>query len=168
MKKIIFIAGMILIILLFLTACSGNDKIGEKNFYNFKFTLNFGAAGGINCIDTYNSKFTKDLIQNGTETIDFIIPEDKMREIYEAFLEYNIAELPDDVSRNDTYISPKYTYIFTYTWGNETRTIMCDAVYTYKAPDAHIRFVNFADMIREYICGTEEYKNMPPAEGGYY
>lgn len=167
MKKVISIAGIFFIIILLMTACSDSYKKNEKNIDNFSFTLNFGCAGGINCVDTYNGTFTKDLIRNGTETIEFIIPDDKMREIYEAFLEYNISELPDDVSREST-MSPEFTYIFSYTWGKEMRTIICNAVYFYKAPDMHKRLVQFADMITEYIYSTEEYLNMSPAEGFYY
>ena len=163
-KKIIFII-CIIFVLLFLSACSDSGVNLEKNFDNFNFTLNFGCDDGINCIDTYNGKFTKDLIL-GTETIDFIIPEDKMREIYDAFIKYNIAELPNDVSGVDA-MRPKYVYILKYTWGNETRTIICDPVNTQKAPETHIRLVKFADMITEYIYGTEEYQNMSPANGGY-
>jgi len=164
--KIILLTIIIFIILLSFAACSDNNKANlEKNFDNFKFTLNFGCDDGINCIDIYNNKFTKDLIP-GTETIDFIIPEDKMREIYEAFLEYDIAGLPDDVSGVDS-MRPKYTYVLKYTWGNETRTIICDAVNTYKAADTHLRLAKFADMITEYIYSTDEYQNMSPAKGGY-
>jgi hypothetical protein len=171
-KKVIFTIIVIFTSILCLSACSGIAEKDEKTFENFNFIFFFGFAvetKQANCINTYEGIFTKDLIQSGTETIDFNIPEDKMKEIYDAFLEYNISDLPDDVS-GESMTRPAYTFIFTYTWGSEKRTIVCNEADFHtrgKNPDTHKRLVKFADMIVEYIYSTEEYKNMSPATGGY-
>ena len=169
-SRIWTVISIIFVLILCICACSGKN---EKNADNFNFKLNFGVAGGKNCIDTYNGTFTKDLIDNGTETIEFTIPNDKMQEIYKAFLEYNIFALPNDVS-GKPIMRPEYTFIFSYTWGDETRTIVCDEAdlnviwaEDNRIPDTHKRMVKFAYIIVEYIYGTEEYQKMPLSEGGY-
>ena len=162
-----FFSMIIIVVLtpLFISACSDND---EDLFQSFNFSLRFGYGGGINCIDTYNSTFTKDLIP-GTETIQFIIPDDKLQEFYEAFLEYQIHNLPENISGEDR-TKPAFTYIFTYTYGKRKKTIICenvDSIRYFSEKDTQKNFVSFADMIRDYIFATEEYENMTPVNGGY-
>jgi len=171
MKKII----LCLTIILFLTACS--KPIPEKNVENFTFSLEFGSGPiPLNCIDTYEGTFTKDLInfsnehEYRTQTIEFNIPDEKMQEIYDLFLEKEIYDLPDDVS-GESFIRPSSHIIFKYTWGDETRTIICNNAYlTFtdrRVSETHSRLVHFAFFITEYIYSTEEYQNMKPTIDGY-
>ncbi|MCL2159776.1 MAG: hypothetical protein FWH48_10245 [Oscillospiraceae bacterium] len=147
------------------SACSDNN---EELFDGFDFSLGFGYGGGKNCIDTYNGTFTKDLIP-GTKTIELIVPEDKMREIYELFLDYKIYDLPQNI-RGENRVMPDFTYIFTYTYKKSTKTIVCenvDSIRYFGEKGEQKNFISFADMIRDYVFNTEEYENMPPANGGY-
>ena len=162
-KKCVLFFILTMFCLSCMTACGSEDK--------FNFKLNFGLGGGIGCIDTYNNTFTKDMIPNGTEIIDFNIPDDKMKEFYEAFLEYEIYDLPEDISIEPS-VSPAYTYILTYTYNKQTKTIIYNNVYfgvgmNTGSSEKHDQFVKFANKIRDYVYNTEEYLNMPPAEGGY-
>jgi len=164
-KKLTSVIIILIFTSLCISACSEND---EKLFRRFNFSLNFGYGLSVNCVDTYNDTFTKDLIR-GTETIKFIIPEDKMREIYETFLEYEIYDLPENIS-GGACIEPTYAYIFTYTYGKSKKTITCSDVDTsgyFSGKATSENFVSFAHMIRDYIYDTEEYKNMSPVNGYY-
>ena len=145
---------------------------------DFNFKIDFGTFGKNN-IDTYNNTFKKDLIYSGTETIDFEIPAEKMLEIYEAFLEYEISDLPEDINADaessfgDTVVqtTPYNAYSLTYTCNEETRTIVCNDGGPWDAelgaPDSRNRLVAFVAFVVEWIYSTNDYKEMPPAEGGY-
>jgi hypothetical protein len=158
-----------------------NDKefiISETMPGDFNFSVDFGIYGRNN-IDTYDNKFTKDLVTDGTETIDFIIPEDKMREIYDAFIEYKIYELPEDINAKvprafigdiRMHVHPADAYAVTYTCNGITGTVRSDGGGPWEAegpPDTHKRLADFIKIISDYIYSTEEYENMPPAGGGY-
>ena len=155
---------------------------------DFNFSINFGYGNAKNRIDTYNQIFTKDLVMDGTETIDFEIPLEEMQKIYQAFQKYRVSELPNvidakAVSGTDTvyayadgdplcsYSTPAYLYFVTYTCNDETRTIICNDGGPWDAlkgpPDTRNRLVNFVNTICDYIYNTDEYKNMSPINGGY-
>ena len=157
-----------------------NDDSAEVEIPgDFNFSIDFGVDGQNN-IDSYNDTFTKDLIGTGSETIDFTIPDDKMREIYAAFIENKVPELPDDINFEVKFGSgdismtstPSSKYSVTYTCENETRTIVCDDGGPWNVkigpPDTRNRLVVFVTLITDYIFSTDEYKNMSPAEGAYY
>jgi hypothetical protein len=180
MKKHWFLLACIML----MTGCQAvNGQILNANESDmpgdFNFLIDYGICGN-NRIDTYSGTFTKDLIIAGTETIDFTIPADKMREIYHAFAEYEVSGLPDDINseidlniagRSYTTHEPYAVYALTYTCNEETRTIVCNDGGPWYAdsgpPDTRGRLVAFVTYITEYIYSTEDYKNMSPAEGGY-
>jgi len=166
---------------------SNKDMVEEEEVFgiieskipdNFNFNISFGFYGKNN-INTYSNTFTKDLIEAGTEAIDFIIPPEKIREIYEAFLESKIYELPDDINAEVENIEGKeYTswepfdsYTLTYTYDNVTRTIVCEdggPWYADSGPtDSRNRLVKFVGIITDYIYSTEVFQNMSSSVGGY-
>ena len=95
---------------------------------DFNFNLSFGIYGKNN-INTYGNTFTKDLVLNGLETIDFYISEEKKIDIYNAFVEYKIYELPANInaeaelSIGDSIMirHPAAQYTLTYTLNNAER-----------------------------------------------
>jgi len=169
---------IILLILLSLGLYGCKKGAGNKPPEDFSFSLRFGFEG-INSINTKNGTFTKDLVSAGTETIRFIIPADKMQDIYNLFVKNKISRLPADINAfalekmGDTASSssPADKYTLTYTCNGETRTIICNAGGPWDArkgpPDEYKRLVEFIDYIREYIYSTQEYTNMSPAVGAY-
>jgi len=177
MKKIIsiMIAAIVIIVL---SGCNQSNGNAPSMPDNFNFKIEFGTYGR-NRIDTYNDSFTKDLVSAGTETIDFIIPNDKMQEIYAEFVKYDISGLPNNINaevkkyiEGEIYMewTPSSRYSLTYTCNDEARTIVCEdggPWYESGPPDSRNRLVAFVDFISQYICSTEEYQNMPPIEGGY-
>jgi hypothetical protein len=180
MPKPFIIAVVSLILMTALAGCNSESTDPESTTLgqmpsDFNFALDYG-IGGKNNVDTYNGTFTKDLVINGTETIQFVIPADKMQEIYTAFMEYKIPDLPDNINAHVSieeemlHIIPANNYAFSYTCNNETRTIICDdgGPWNTSGPsELRDRLVDFVDFVREYIHGTEEYQNMSPSEGGY-
>ncbi|MCL2807899.1 MAG: hypothetical protein FWD27_07095 [Coriobacteriia bacterium] len=166
----------------------GNLAVSEtQDVGDFNFSLSYGYEGRGN-IDTFSNTLTKDLIRNGTETVSFVIPEEKMQDILDMFVVCKITELPDDINayameslQNDKgepldgsplmTSTPADSYTLTYTLSEETRTIVSHDGGPWDGiagpPDAHQRLVQFVDFVREYIYSTEEYKQMSPASGLY-
>ena len=163
-------------LLLAMLSGGGNAASAAQMPDDFNFTIHFGIDGK-NCIDTYNHTFTKDLIAKGTATIDFVIPADEMREIYRAFVEYQIAGLPYNMNIKPVigglYSSyePAPTYAITCTCDQVTKTVICDDGGPWDAvsgpPDTRDRLVSFIKIVEDYIYSTPDYQNMPPSEGGY-
>ena len=157
---------------------TGQEYTAAEMPDDFNFTIDFGTYGKNN-IDTYHNTFTKDLVIAGTETIDFVIPAEKMREIYEVFEEYKISGLPDDINaevkhdtgQNYTAWTPSARYSLTYTCDGKTRTIVCEDGGPWYAdsgpPDSRNRLVAFVSFVSEYIYSTKDYQKMSPGEGGY-
>ena len=172
MKKLVF---LLICFICIMTSCHNANK--TETTEGFNFVLNFG-INGRNVIDTYKGTFTKNLISAGTEKIDFIIPEDKMDEIYKLFEELEIYDLPNDINAHAEETMKGFLrtrtssekYILRYTLNGETKTIVCDdgGPWTVgRLPDTRNRLVKFATFIFEYIYDTDVYKNMQPAEDGY-
>jgi len=144
---------VVIIFIIFLMGCSADEE-------EFNFLLEFGTqfAG---FVDTYNDTLSWGARYNPA-TINFVIPEDKMREFYEAFLNYEIYDLPEDVSGVDNSYRPLPIYAFTYTYKNEKRTVTCtgrDPILPDTIPvTTHQRFIVFALMITDYISDIPDYK----------
>jgi hypothetical protein len=175
LKKIFLIFALVLIVSLL--SCS--EEVEEAKESKFNFTLEFGSQF-FYFVDTYNGTFgIPERSSAEPITAEFIISEEKMQEIYELFLQYEIYNLPDDVSDYSyNRIRPVNYEAFTYTYKNETRTITCNGVnwhlLTYKYdPDTmpypmleaseytpHTRFQVFSTMIREYIKHREEFEKL--------
>ena len=160
----------------------GNLKMPDEMPDDFNFFLAWGIEGR-NAVDTYNGTLRKDLIVDGTETIDFAIPEEKMREIYSLILKYELYSLPSELSVEGIAQSPAPDYTLTYTYNGKTTSVVWLKAITSgierlgelasggtpskNFPQGHIDFVRFIDEVRDYIYNTDEYKNMSPAMGGY-
>ena len=145
---------------------------------DFGFVLSYGYGDlNTNILDTYNGKFTKDLIMNGTATIDFTLPDEAKREIYEALIKYGVHEMPElltNETRDGKYMmepSPSYKMFFTYTAGGVTHSVSWpkgreDTLR--ELPNQNNNFISFVRGVARYMEKTEEYAAMPKAEGGYY
>ena len=175
-KKGIFV--MIILLTAGLSGCHNDHAVDAQIPDDFNFTLSFGINGMSN-IDTYNGTFTKDLVSDGTETITFVIPAEKIQEIYNMFEKCKISKLPDDINahamesigENARSHTPADYYTLTYTKNHKTRTITCNDGGPWDArkgpPDAHKQLVQFINYVCEYIFSTNEYQQMSPAIGAY-
>jgi len=145
---------------------------------DFAFSASYGYLGR-NSVDTYNNTFTKDLVEAGTETIDFDIPVETMRSIFDMFVAQSISEIPDDINAQAlatmgdlrSHTHPADLYTLTYTYNGETRTVVCDDEGPWDAnegpPASRDRLAAFIGFVTEYVYGTDEYKNMSPVAGAY-
>jgi len=163
MLKKIFLMIAVISLIWCISACSDDN---DADIFNFKLDW---LTEGLSSIDTYEGVLTRGSRGGISESVEFIIPEDKMQEFYEAFLEYEIYDLPEDISGKEPSYRPITYYTFKYTYNKETKTIKCIGADTADKdlfkfntdtipPTLEIikdtpqaRFTVFALMIREYI-----------------
>ena len=137
--------------------------------FDFNFSLTFG-VGGKNSINTYEKTFTKDLVIDETETIEFNIPKNEMHKIYRYIKEHEIDKLSSELSLEGMSVIPSQQLNFTYTDNGEIKSIIWrDAFWEEERslPNQNNQFLRFIDTIIEYIYNTDEYKSMSPANGEY-
>ena len=181
-KKVIILM-ISLIILIFTFSCCNVQKtshlISEKgttdtlqgeNSDDFNFQLNFNIYGR-DQIDTYKGTFTKDLVMDGTKTIKFKIPENVKKDIYNLMMDIDIMLFPDILKVEGMAVTPSCDYKLTVTIKGKTKTIVWNEGFytdmTTNLPKDNVNFLKLVEHIRDYIYSTDEYKNMPIANGGY-
>lgn len=168
MKNRIVITLLCIALFASLVSCANNSK--HPNMPDdFNFSLRFG-VGGKNKLDTYEDTFTNDLVLDGLETIDFVVPEEEKQRFYEALLQYGVDQMPNDLGVDNYYVTPANQLTFTYTCNGSTKSIVW-AIGAWEEkdslPEQNNQFLRFVKFIREYIYETDQYKNMPPSNGGY-
>ena len=74
-----------------------NGELPEDMPDNFNFSLNYGFEAA-NEMNTYDDTYTKDLADDGDETIDFELTEEDMELAYEELMNADILTAPEEVS----------------------------------------------------------------------
>jgi hypothetical protein len=149
---------------------ANNNKI-YSNSDSFNFSLNFNTYGK-DQINTYNGTFTKDLVLDGTKTINFTLPDEIKQEIYKLMVNADIMSFPDSLKVNGMFVTPSCDYKLKVTIGGKTKTIewkegFYPSIMTEGLPKENAEFLNIVKYISDYIYDTKEYKRMPKPNGGY-
>lgn len=159
----------ILISVTYLYSPKDNDTQTE-NMSNFNFSLNFNTYGR-DQIDTYNGTFTKDLVLDGTNTIDFKLPDDIKKEVFSLMTEIDIMSFPEMLKVDGMAVTPSCDYKLTVTMNGKTKTIVWNEGFhpsmDVELPKENMDFLRLVKLISDYIYGTDAYKNMPKSNGGY-
>jgi len=146
------------------------SSLNNGNSVDFNFCLNFNTYGK-DQIDTYNGTFTKDLVLDGTKTIDFKLPDNIKAEIYKLMLGIDIMSFPDILKVDGMSVTPPCCYSLKVTMNGKTKNIFWnDGFYPSmdeNLPKDNVNFLKLVKYISDYIYNTEEYRNMPRANGGY-
>ena len=176
-KAIFVLIGVVLLSILlisffFIAKNYTSKNINGMNHYpeDFNFRLNFNTYGK-NQIDTYIGTFTKDLVLDGTKTIDFNIPLTVKKDIYKKMMDINIMSLHDRLKVDGMNVTPSCDYKLTVTINGRVKNIIWeDGFYTSITENLskeNVKFLELVKFISDYIYSTDEYKNMPKANGGY-
>ncbi len=146
------------------------DTLQDKNLDDFNFQLNFNTYGK-DQIDTYKGTFTKDLVMDGTKTIEFKLPNYIKKDIYNSMMDIDIMSFPDTLKVEGMSVTPSCDYKLTVTIKGKTKVIIWNEGFytdmTTNLPKDNVNFLKLVKDIRDYIYSTDEYKNMPKANGGY-
>jgi hypothetical protein len=169
MKKIKFISAAFFIILIMpvLLAC-GSQPAEDANF---NFDLKYG-VGGKNEIDTFHGKFTKDMVDAPSITINLRLSEAEMESIYQKMVEIDFFNYPDTFTvtaspgDSTTAITPFNTYIFTVEKNSQTKTLNWnDEIQT--PNDKADKLRELIVLIQRMIEAKEEYKELPDPGHAY-
>ncbi|HEY9061756.1 MAG TPA: hypothetical protein VIO64_14780 [Pseudobacteroides sp.] len=178
-KLVVFIISAAVLVVLLCTAYVAIQNFQPKDIYilsyedldKFNFKLNFNTNGKYQ-IDTYKGTFTKDLVKDGTKTIEFKLPDNIKKSIYDLMRDIDIMSFPTKLDLEGTGIMPSCDYKLTVTIGSKSRTIeWSNGLYPeVNNIDLSIHNKNFLKLVKyisDYIYSTDEYKNMPEANGAY-
>lgn len=171
-KLKIFLSILIIVVSIFVIQKNQSDNrdLPKARPDDFGFCLNFNTFGR-DQIDTYNETFTKDLVMGRTKTISFKLPDDVKDEIYSLMMDMKILSYPETLTTSGMSAIPPCDYKLKVTIEGKTKTIIWDGgLYpsnTDDIPQKYADFLKLVEFISSYIHSTDEYKGMPPVEGGY-
>lgn len=96
---------------------------------------------------------------------DFSFTETQMQEIYEAFVLYDIQQLPEEIDPDKEYMTiPPTFYQLSYKVSGTSQTVACA---TGAGPDQagiskeNNRFVKFMRVVSSHIYSSEAYRSLP-------
>jgi hypothetical protein len=170
MKNIkIFIATLLFI------SCSENivEQNIEQQFermdaeQEIKILIKYGFK---NEIDTFQKTVTKDLVLDGTATMDFWFQPIEQLQIIEKLEEINFWSLPDTLQAHPDsvhfLVSPDPgLQSIRINYNNLDKTVYWFLINDY--PDKFERLIKLKQTILEIVYNDPEYLNLPPIRGGY-
>jgi hypothetical protein len=158
-----------LILLIFLVSCTQQSQqskaMPEKMPNDFNFSVKFGTYSK-NEINSFEGTVTKDLVSNGIIIADSKFSEDEMRSIYNQMRVNNInkdlklesiAGCMQTPFTEDSWEIQMNGVVTTYNWSTERCKLTEDAK----------KLAALRDFVFNMVKNKKEYKELPPAVGGY-
>lgn len=133
---------------------------------DFKLIFKYGVEGR-NILDTFNGKFTKDMVVDPPIIIDLSLTKEEKQIIYNKMKEIDIFSYPqtfDPVS--NMQVTPYQSYYFKVIANNITKEIEWDDKHA-SGDDRAIKLRELIDIIKVMIYDKDEYKKLPQPRGGY-
>ena len=166
------VAGLVIISILMLEICSNPSNV-EKYYRNeaeqvIKVHLKYGFADEIN---TFEKTCTKNLIEDGTVTIDFWFQPDDQDTIIKIMEEVDFFSIRDTISFNPQdsvaiVIDPDPgIQSLRIQYNNEDKTVYWFATNSY--PEEIERICRLVNKIKEILNSDPEYQSLPEPTGGY-
>jgi hypothetical protein len=148
-------------------SCTDNGIGPEDRAFNF--SLHYGVAAR-NRVDTFNDTFTKDLVLDGTAEVKLVLTPEEINMIKSTLLEVDIFSYPDTfiAEHGDTVgvASPFVTYLLTLTLDSRKKVVFWED--SLVSSDVRAEKLRQAfQSIRSLIESKPEYRQLPPARGGY-
>lgn len=170
MKRAKIIMILLLSALLF-SACNGGGKSSKSeeeipDDFGFVCTYNFTE------IDTFNStiKNTFSFNEGDPDAVtDFSFSDEQLQKIYEAFIKYDIQDLPEEIDPDKGYMSiPPSHYELLYVSDGETKNISCNtgAYIDQKGISKNNnKFLKFMEEVWNYVYESDAYERLPAGPG---
>ena len=134
-----------------------------KIFYKYSFK---------NELNTYDLKLTKDLVLDGTITVDFWLTKEEQEKTILKLEEIDFYNLPDSLTwiKSDS-IKPQVDpdpgkQILKIKYKNQEKQIYWYIINSY--PDECEKIIKLTKTISDVIFSKPEYKSLPAANGGYF
>lgn len=161
---------LLLVSVFLLSGCSAVNEMPKEMPSDFGFVIKYG-IGAKNELDTFNGRFTKDLITAGTATTELKLSQEEMARIYEEMRKMNIMSYPEEfkpgaISLIQSSVAPYQTYYFKVSYSGKIKEIRWqDENLANTASARDLR--NLSVMINAMVEKKVEFKQLPPAVGGY-
>lgn len=169
-KSLKILIIMFTITVFILTSCNlfskPNTQMPETMPDDFGFILDYGVTAR-NSLDTINGTYTKDLVMAAPVTTDLRLTEDEMAEIYQMMRDIAILDYPDVYNpERDVEVSPYVTYNIEITIAGQSKSIHWDDMGLVTIAKA-TALRNLFERVHEIVVAKDEYKQLPPIQGGY-
>ena len=142
-----------------------------ENTADFNFVLRYGIMNG-NKLDTFNGKYTKDMILDPDITIDLKLTTDELAQILAKMKEIDFFNYPDafivEVPPGELrmFVTPCDSYYFKVEYGSVTKELRWQDEIRNENEKAD-RLRELIEFITDIIESKEEYKRLPEPRGGY-
>ncbi|MDP2885375.1 MAG: hypothetical protein Q8P51_10185 [Ignavibacteria bacterium] len=160
----------ILLSLFTLLCFSCSELSSPRPETDFNVHLRYGILAR-NEVNTFENTFTKDLILEGTITVPFYLSRDDLGSIEAKMEQIDFFSYPDTFAVNSQdsvqgIVTPNSTYDFKVRYHSTLKTLFWDDAIIASDPRA-AKLRELILLIRNIIESKPEYKQLPPARGGY-
>jgi len=167
-KSWLIIAGLALILAVTgLTSCT--TRPAEVSNFNLIFKYGVMARNELN---TFEGTYTKDMVIDPSITVELSLTEEELDRIYQKMVEIDFFDYPDEYKatvfpwQSKGLKLPYSSYYFRVEYDSKTKELSWKDNILNKDKRAE-KLRELIKFIRDIIESKEEYKQLPPARGGY-
>ncbi|OBR68939.1 hypothetical protein A7K91_15030 [Paenibacillus oryzae] len=147
-----------LLLLIILTGCASSEEYSD----DFNFVFSYGVMNK-NVLNTFDNRYTKDLVKDGVRTIELILTKEEKKIIYTYMKEIGLFQYPDEVE--GMKMKPDSGYMFEINNDGIKRSI--NWVGEFNNSERDKEFKHLTRMIIELIESKESYQSLPKSSGYY-
>lgn len=143
-----------------------DDKSIDKEslFFNMEFRYGVGAK---NILNTFEGSFTKDMVIGEPVIIPFKLSPEQIKNIYKKMIDIDLFSYPQNYNPiNNYFITPFDTYYFKVQTSSGIKEITWEDEHMVQDKKSK-QLRELIMLIKDYIQDTSQFKNLPPARGGY-
>jgi hypothetical protein len=175
MRKSIFLAVRLTVLVIILAGCVPNQRPGEipkdqmlsEKPEDFSIILKYGVRAK-NVLNTKDGTFTKDLISAGTETTELKLSNDELALVYDAMQKINIMKYPEVFKPDSSqFVRPYQTYDLTINYAGQDKRVFWEDESLSRGPEA-TQLREVFEKIKSIIECKDEFKRMAEPVGGYH
>ncbi|MBU9712634.1 hypothetical protein [Evansella tamaricis] len=154
-----------------------NELKSETDDYNmpevrpesFNFHIQYG-VNKRNEVNTFDHVIVKDLVMDGTASIEFYFSKEELDEIYEKFMKADVFSQKTFEVEMNCGMEPYEHYYLKVAIDENGETYTAEYEFTDQycvlTEDGN-KLKGIIQLINGMVRDTEEYQSLPPAEGGY-
>lgn len=165
LKKIMFFF-LISFTLVGCNSVATKNKLPVVKPKDFNFVFNYG-VNSKNQLNTVKRQYTKDMVMDPSVTTNLILSDEEMNSIYIEMVKINILNYPENFNtKSNSKRMPFETYSLKVIIDGKGKNIAWKDEDVSKSEEA-VKLRGLFEKIKAIIIQKEEYKKLPPANGGY-